>query len=85
MRTFWIFFIVLVIVITISIIIWYKVSSKKMKLAYADLDEYAACVKVNDAFGVLPGDVVCEGLKNKIKDRYGLNDQQIEQYLLKTK
>jgi len=86
MKTSLIVIISVIVVIIIVIAIWYRALAKKQELAYADLNEYAACVKINDAVGgVLSGDVVCEGLRNKIKSRYGLDDNQIEQFLLKTK
>lgn len=54
---------------------------KKMEMAYADLDEYAACVEDSTKFNY--GEEICQGLKDKIKAKYGLDDYQIKQYLLK--
>ena len=84
MKTFWIILIIIVVLI-IAFLIWGKFLMKKQELAYADLNEYAACVKINDAMGIVSGEVACQGLKDKIKAKYGLDDFQIKQYLLKTK
>lgn len=84
MKTFWIILIIFVVLI-IAFLLYGKYWSKKLQMANDDLARYAACVKSNDAFGIVSGEVVCKELYDNIRKNYGIDDSQIKEYLLKTK
>lgn len=85
MKAVWIILIIIAVLI-IAFLLYGKYWSKKLEMANEDLNRYAACVISSDAFGgIVPGRVACKKLADDIKKNYGLDDSQIEEFLLKSK